>query len=62
MSEQTATQIDTTQLQQEFSQRELQSLWLLRAEYPVRRDHIGARELRHLRFIRWLYQTGRVTP
>ena len=61
MSKQNLTQIDMTPLTLWFSQRERHLLRMLRADYPVRRDFLGTGELRHLRFIRWLYQTGRVT-
>ena len=32
----------------------------LRARYSVCRDLFDDKELAHLRFIRWLYQTGRL--
>ena len=62
MGKQYVTQIDIAPLPQCFSQRERHLLRALRADYQVGRDFLGARELGRLRFIRWLYRTGRLTP
>ena len=62
MNKQTDTQSDTMMFPACFSQQECYSLWLLRTHYAVCRDLLAERELRHLRFVRWLYRTGRLTP
>jgi len=43
-----------------FTQAERASLRRLRARYRAGRDLFDAKELARLRFIRWLYQTGRL--
>jgi hypothetical protein len=45
-----------------FSRQERHSLRKLWTDYPARRDFLDACELPHLRFIRWLYRTGRLAP
>ncbi|MDB5059029.1 MAG: hypothetical protein JWO59_2501 [Chloroflexi bacterium] len=45
-----------------FSPQERLMLSELWADYPARRDFLDAGELPHLRFIRWLYRTGRLAP
>jgi hypothetical protein len=57
---QNVTQIDSRLVPLCFSEQEQHLLRQLRADYPVRRDFLGAGELEHLRFIRWLYRTGRL--
>jgi hypothetical protein len=36
------------------------ALFAQRTSYEPHRDQLSAREVEHLRFIRWLYQTGRL--
>ena len=60
MSEPTAYQIDITIPLVSFSQREQRILHSLRADYLVGRGYLGAREIEHMRFVRWLYRTGRL--
>jgi hypothetical protein len=36
-----------------LSRRERHNLHALRADYQVGRDFLGARDFRHLRFVRW---------
>ena len=43
-----------------FSDSEWRALRVLRDHYRQNRDLFSARELGHLRFVRWLYYTGRV--
>lgn len=45
-----------------FSPAEQHSLRILRARYQLSRDFFSLRELASLRFVRWLYQTGRLAP
>jgi hypothetical protein len=62
MSKATFDQLDLALASPYFSQRERSRLRSLRASYQVGRDFLGDQDLRRLRFIRWLYRTGRVTP
>jgi hypothetical protein len=43
-----------------FTRAEHATLRALRARYRAGRDLFDAQELARLRFIRWLYQTGRL--
>ena len=43
----------------EFTDTERLALWQLRSRYRTSGDLFGQRELARLRFVRWLYQTGR---
>ncbi len=43
-----------------FSLREWVAVLVLRSRYQQHSDQFSARELDHLRFIRWLHQTGRL--
>jgi hypothetical protein len=45
-----------------FTPAELARLRVLRARYHARRVPFTTRELAHLHFVRWLHQTGRLTP
>jgi hypothetical protein len=45
-----------------FSPAEQQALQILRARYQQDRDLFSTQERRYLRFLRWLYQTGRLVP
>ncbi len=45
-----------------FSRRELRALRTLRAHYAQDRDLFSDDELARLRFVRWLYQAGRLRP
>ena len=38
------------------------ALYTLRARYGESRDLFSPREMAHLRFLRWLIQSGRLTP
>ena len=55
-----ATATTTTDVTPPFTGVEQRALRALRACYQQDRDLFGSRELAHLRFLRWLYQTGRV--
>lgn len=44
-----------------FTRLERRTLRALRARYRLDTDMFSERELMHLRFLRWLYQTGRLT-
>ena len=41
---------------------ERHTLRVLRARYQQDRDLFSERERAHLRFLRWLYETGRLAP
>lgn len=45
-----------------FTDTERRPLEALRERYRQSGDRFDARELAHLRFLRWLCQTGRLTP
>jgi hypothetical protein len=45
-----------------FSARERSALRRLRARYQQDYDLFSAPELAHLRFVRWLYRSGRLVP
>ena len=45
-----------------FTREERHALWALRERYQHDHDLFSARELAHLRVLRWLYETGRVGP
>jgi hypothetical protein len=55
------TKVATNDPARIFSLREWAVSLALRARYPQHSDQFSARELDHLRFVRWLYQTGRLT-
>ena len=59
-----AVEPDTTTwaLATTFSWVQLRRLLALREEYRQDRDLFCARERAHLRFLRWLYLTGRLAP
>jgi hypothetical protein len=61
-SEPLVYQLDITLPLPSFSQREQQRLRSLHQDYQVSRDFLGARELEQMRFLRWLYSTGRLVP
>jgi hypothetical protein len=62
MSKATFDQPDLALASLYFSQCERSRLHSLRASYWVGRDFLGTQDLRRLRFIRWLYRTGRLIP
>ena len=45
-----------------FTQDEQDALTALRALYFESHDLLSGRELERLRFLRWLYETGRIEP
>ena len=45
-----------------FTPAQWQVLHTLRARYQQDRDLLSECERAHLRFLRWLYQTGRLVP
>jgi hypothetical protein len=45
-----------------FTPAQWQTLHALRARYEQDRDLLSERERACLRFLRWLYQTGRLVP
>ena len=45
-----------------FSRAEWDSLCVLRTRYQQDRDLLSERERARVRFLRWLYQTGRLEP
>lgn len=45
-----------------FSRRERRALRALRARFRQDRDVFGAHEVARLRFVRWLYRSGRLVP
>jgi hypothetical protein len=56
------TQTSTTSRPATFTRREWRALCALHAHYQQGRDLLTTRELARLRFIRWLYDTGRLVP
>jgi hypothetical protein len=52
----------TNTTSQPFTASERRTLRALRARYSVDHDRFSTRELERLSFLRWLYQTGRITP
>ena len=58
MTTQTAATVPLTV----FGAREWRTLCALRMRYRQDRDLFNDRELAHLRFLRWLSQTGRLVP
>jgi hypothetical protein len=62
MSEQAADQTASIVSTAAFSASEWSALRALAARYRENRDLFSARELDLLRFLRWLYHTGRVVP
>jgi hypothetical protein len=61
-SEPLVYQLDITLALPPFSQHEQQQLRSLHEDYQVGGDFLGVREIEHLRFLRWLYSTGRLIP
>jgi hypothetical protein len=61
-SEPLAYQLDITLPLLPFNQREQQQLRSLHQDYQVGGDFFGVRELEQMRFLRWLYSTGRLVP
>jgi len=45
-----------------FTRAEWDSLCVLRTRYQQDPDLLSERERAHVRFLRWLYQTGRLEP
>jgi hypothetical protein len=45
-----------------FTDEQARALEILRIHYLDDRDLFEPRERAHLRFLRWLYETGRVVP
>jgi len=62
MNEQTTTRTASSGATTAFSTGELRHLCALRDHYQHTRDLFSAREVAYLRFLRWLYHTGRVMP
>ena len=56
------TQTSTTAHATTFTRREWRALRALRERYRQDRDLINARVQARLRFVRWLYCTGRLMP
>jgi hypothetical protein len=56
------TQTSTTAHVATFTRREWCALRALRERYEKDRDLFSARERARLRFVRWLYRTGRLMP
>jgi hypothetical protein len=54
------TQRPVTERPRAFTPKEWARLCVLRARYQADRTRFTTRELAHLRFVRWLHQTGRV--
>lgn len=52
----------TSQTAAQFSAAERQALRNLRRHYREDRDLFTTAERGHLRFLRWLYRTGRLEP
>ncbi len=50
----------STQTTVTFTPQERLRLLALRARYQQSRDQLDERELARLRFLRWLYETGRL--
>jgi hypothetical protein len=55
-------QLDITLSLLSFNQRERERLRSLRLDYQVGHDFLDAQEIAHLRFLRWLYTSGRLVP
>ena len=62
MTEQTPTRTASSGATPAFSTGELRHLCALREHYQQTRDLFSTREMASLRFVRWLYHTGRVVP
>ena len=62
MTEQTPTGTASSEATTAFSTGEWRHLCALRDHYQHTRDLFSAREVASLRFVRWLYHTGRVVP
>jgi hypothetical protein len=62
MSTQMSTQTGLTTAPTPWSVDEWRTLIALRTRYQQTRDLFGATELARLRFVRWLYCTGRLVP
>jgi N-acyl-L-homoserine lactone synthetase len=45
-----------------FTVAERKDLVHLRTRYRQGRDFLSGQEYAHMRFVRWLYQTGRIDP
>ena len=45
-----------------LTRAEWHTLHVLRARYQQDRDLLSERERAHVRFLRWLYETGRLAP
>ena len=45
-----------------FARAEWRTLRVLRVRYQQDRDLLSERERAHVRFLRWLYETGRLAP
>jgi hypothetical protein len=56
------TQTSTTAHEATVTRREWCALRALRECYEQDRDPFSARERARLRFVRWLYRTGRIMP
>jgi hypothetical protein len=61
-SEPLVYQLDITLPLMPFSRREQQQLRSLYEDYQVGGDFFAVREIEQLRFLRWLYGTGRLIP
>ena len=57
-----ATGTMTTATPTTLTRREQRALRALRARYQQHQDLFSQRELAHLQFLRWLFQTGRLVP
>lgn len=57
-----STQAPATAATSSFTAQEWRSLCALRERYARHRDLFAARDIAHLRFLRWLVQTGRLQP
>lgn len=62
MNEQTAIPTIGTTIASTFSAAERSALQALRIRYRHGRDLFIPAELARLRFLRWLYRTGRLVP
>ena len=56
------TQTSTAARAATFTRPQWCALRALRARYQQDRDHFNARERARVRFVRWLYRTGRLVP
>lgn len=58
----TSASTPDSKLVAEFSDDERRALLALRASYQHDHDLLSAHEQTHLRFVRWLIETGRLVP